>query len=312
MAPEQLEGKPTPASDQYALAIVVYEWLCGYCPFQGSLAEVHNLQLYEPPPSLLAKIPTLAPAVERVVMKALAKQPEQRFVTIQAFAEALEQASLHVQASPPPLFLRGDVGVQGHGHGNETLLATETFLSPSPSPLAVAPPHLAAQPFPVTMIANASIPAQPHLSRRVFLGSLIGLATIGGAGGLAWWLTQQEKQPGHATTPDPTRAPTATPIPSKSEASYIYTGHQDQVFTAAWSPNDSYIASAGGNSSSRRGDTAVHVWEAQTGHDVNSYTGHSSLVRMVAWSPGRPMASSSPLQVWIIPFRFGMRLLAKV
>ncbi|HAG97997.1 MAG TPA: hypothetical protein DCL75_03820 [Ktedonobacter sp.] len=302
MAPEQLEGKPTPASDQYALAIVVYEWLCGYCPFQGSLAEVHNLQLYEPPPSLLAKIPTLAPAVERVVMKALAKQPEQRFVTIQAFAEALEQASLHVQASPPPLFLRGDVGVQGHGHGNETLLATETFLSPSPPPLAVAPPHLAAQPFPVTMIANASIPAQPHLSRRVFLGSLIGLATIGGAGGLAWWLTQQEKQPGHATTPDPTRAPTATPIPSKSEASYIYTGHQDQVFTAAWSPNDRYIASAGGNSSSRRGDTAVHVWEAQTGHDVNSYTGHSSLVRMVAWSPdGSRIASASEdktVQVW--------------
>ncbi|TMC88612.1 MAG: serine/threonine protein kinase, partial [Chloroflexi bacterium] len=41
MAPEQLQGRPSPASDQYALGIVVYEWLCGSCPFQGPLAVVH-------------------------------------------------------------------------------------------------------------------------------------------------------------------------------------------------------------------------------------------------------------------------------
>jgi serine/threonine protein kinase len=36
MAPEQIRGKPRPASDQYALGIVVYEWLCGVRPFRGS------------------------------------------------------------------------------------------------------------------------------------------------------------------------------------------------------------------------------------------------------------------------------------
>jgi serine/threonine protein kinase len=35
MAPELIQGKPRPASDQYALGIVVYEWLCGERPFQG-------------------------------------------------------------------------------------------------------------------------------------------------------------------------------------------------------------------------------------------------------------------------------------
>ena len=35
MAPEQLQGKPRPASDQYALGIVTYEWLCGERPFRG-------------------------------------------------------------------------------------------------------------------------------------------------------------------------------------------------------------------------------------------------------------------------------------
>src|SRR5918912_761438 len=40
MAPEQLKGQPTPASDQYALAVLVYEWLCGQPPFCGSFPEL--------------------------------------------------------------------------------------------------------------------------------------------------------------------------------------------------------------------------------------------------------------------------------
>src|SRR5437899_6372087 len=38
MAPEQVQGKSRPASDQYSLAIITYEWLIGSCPFQGSFA----------------------------------------------------------------------------------------------------------------------------------------------------------------------------------------------------------------------------------------------------------------------------------
>src|SRR5207253_7232981 len=40
MAPEQFQGKARPASDQYALAVVVYEWLCGDLPFHGTGTEV--------------------------------------------------------------------------------------------------------------------------------------------------------------------------------------------------------------------------------------------------------------------------------
>ena len=92
-APEQIDGKARPASDQYSLAIVVYEWLCGSCPFEGSnLREVAMKHIFTPPPPLHSKVPMISPEIEQVVLKALCKDPLQRFENIQAFANAIEQA----------------------------------------------------------------------------------------------------------------------------------------------------------------------------------------------------------------------------
>src|SRR2546425_6159438 len=93
MAPEQIQAHPRPASDQYSLAIVVYEWLTGERPFHGSFTEIAIKHSVVPPPPLREKVPTILPDVEQVVMMALAKDPKERFGNIQAFANALEQAS---------------------------------------------------------------------------------------------------------------------------------------------------------------------------------------------------------------------------
>ncbi len=102
MAPEQLQGHPQPASDQYALGVIVYEWLCGTSPFHGTLIEVAMQHLTMPPPPLREQIPEISPAIEDVVLRALAKEPEQRFARVQDFAEALQDASL--VASTPLTF----------------------------------------------------------------------------------------------------------------------------------------------------------------------------------------------------------------
>jgi predicted ATPase/DNA-binding NarL/FixJ family response regulator len=99
MAPEQLQGHPQPASDQYALGVVVYEWLCGTSPFHGTLIEVAMQHLTMPPPPLREQLPELAPAIEEAVLRALAKEPEQRFRRVQDFAAALQDASLAASTS---------------------------------------------------------------------------------------------------------------------------------------------------------------------------------------------------------------------
>ncbi len=92
MAPEQFAGKPRVASDQYSLGIVVYEWISGERPFQGTSLEIYSQHLNIPPPSLKEKVSDLPDPVEQVVFQALEKEPKNRFGSIQAFANALEHA----------------------------------------------------------------------------------------------------------------------------------------------------------------------------------------------------------------------------
>jgi outer membrane protein assembly factor BamB/serine/threonine protein kinase len=108
MAPEQHTGYPCFASDQYALAVVVYEWISGTRPFQGTREWLAVQHVTAPPPSLLNQRPMLPSSVEQVVFKALSKTPEQRFATVQEFATALrvavQQATVSVvHAKEPPL-----------------------------------------------------------------------------------------------------------------------------------------------------------------------------------------------------------------
>ncbi len=97
MAPEQIQRHPCPASDQYALGVMVYEWLAGEPPFPGPGIAVLGQHLHQLPPSLCARLPELHPAVEDAVFRALAKNPGQRFGSASDFAIALEEACFATQ-----------------------------------------------------------------------------------------------------------------------------------------------------------------------------------------------------------------------
>lgn len=101
-APEHLSGRSSLASDQYALGVIVYEWLCGKPPFEGNPWEIVRQSLSEPPPPLREILSTIPLAIEQVVLKALAKDPQQRFPSSEDFADAFEHACLQERAAPSP------------------------------------------------------------------------------------------------------------------------------------------------------------------------------------------------------------------
>jgi len=96
-APEQIQGKPRQESDQYALGIMVYEWLTGKKPSTGEVQAIILQHIGVDPVPLHEKASDIPPEIETVVMRALAKEPQQRFGSIQKFATAFEQAC-HVPA----------------------------------------------------------------------------------------------------------------------------------------------------------------------------------------------------------------------
>lgn len=92
MAPEQIMGRPCLASDQYALGVIIYEWISGELPFDENASDLAWQHLHARPRSLRTWLPDLPQAVERVVLKALAKDPGKRFRSVVEFVNQLADA----------------------------------------------------------------------------------------------------------------------------------------------------------------------------------------------------------------------------
>jgi len=93
-APEQIQGRAVDGrTDQYALACLAYQLLTGTAPFERDQGlAVLLAHLSEPPPSLCSRMPGLPEAADRVLARALAKAPEERYGSCGDFADALREA----------------------------------------------------------------------------------------------------------------------------------------------------------------------------------------------------------------------------
>lgn len=94
VSPEQAQGLPlTPATDLYSLGVVLYEMLTGMPPFTGRTAvAVAMRHASAPPPPLRKRNPAIPPGVERLVLRALAKDPHCRYPSARALADAIAHA----------------------------------------------------------------------------------------------------------------------------------------------------------------------------------------------------------------------------
>lgn len=133
MAPEQFEGEVTMFADQYALGVILYELITGMVPFEGdspiALYKMHLEEEVRLPREFEGQLPNY---VERSIFKALAKEPEHRFESIQAFLDVLrdkewpEADALELQERYEKalwLYRRSDIA--GAGDALQALLAKD-------------------------------------------------------------------------------------------------------------------------------------------------------------------------------------------
>ncbi len=112
ISPEQAQGlNLTPATDLYSLGVVLFEALTGALPFEGtSVIAVAMQHATKAPPSLRALNPAVPHRVERLVRRALAKRPEQRFRAAREMAHALCHEAESLQRQMTPVAVSSRVG----------------------------------------------------------------------------------------------------------------------------------------------------------------------------------------------------------
>ncbi|HEY6408270.1 MAG TPA: serine/threonine-protein kinase [Ktedonobacteraceae bacterium] len=296
MPPEQMRGKAVPASDQYALAVVIYEWLNGDLPFHGSYGEIVNQQLHAQPPLLRKKVPTISSGIENVLLTALAKDPHKRFSSIMAFVQALqsEYAAVHSPAiaiGVPAAPIAGPIDMVPY---TPPISRGEVHPRP-PAPMTPAPTSTpAASNKHTPPIPPQKTKSGPSISRRAFVAGLVGVAALGGG---AAWLGLSQKWSISSLSSGSTNTSGNQVVNSDLPrgVTLIYRGHPARVNTSAWSPDGKRLASASD-------DHTIQVCDAKTGNTTLTYRGHSAEVYALSWSPdGKYLASAGAdktVQVW--------------
>jgi eukaryotic-like serine/threonine-protein kinase len=196
LSPEQARGAPvTAASDLYSAGVVLYEMLTGKVPFTGDsaieIAMKHVNELPQPPSTLRPEIP---PQLDQIVLRALAKEPEDRYQTAEEFIEDLErvEAGLPISratATAATALLAAPVGE-----------ATEVLSAESPTRVVAPPPAPTTPRRPPTYPPPGRYDEPPRKRRRwvpwLLVGLLLAAAALAG-----WWVYNQIQEQLEASEP---------------------------------------------------------------------------------------------------------------
>jgi serine/threonine protein kinase len=245
-APEQINGRPVDGqADQYALACLTFEALSGAAPFaRPEPMAVLWAHLSEPPPSLVMLRPDLPRGVDRVMTRALAKEPHQRYGSCRDFIDELRVAlglapyEAAVSSGPRAGVPRTDEGIRPE---------SATPVPDGEAGAAVTVPR----PDPRRGRHSSGESARPHRSR----GRRIGLAALAVVV-LAAAAAVAAATHGFTHRP-PTASQTAGLTITVSHVATLADPGSGGVYAATFSPNGKVLATADHNGRTYLWDTAT-------------------------------------------------------
>jgi eukaryotic-like serine/threonine-protein kinase len=187
LSPEQARGAPvTAASDLYSAGVVLYEMLTGKVPFTGDsaieIAMKHVNELPAPPSALR---PEVSQELDQIVLRALAKDPADRYQTAEEFIEDLERVEAGL-----PISRATSTAATALLAGAAAGEATE-LLGESPTRVVAPPPPPATPRRPPPVYPPASPYDEPPRRRRRWVPWLLVALLIAAAALAGWWAYNQ-------------------------------------------------------------------------------------------------------------------------
>jgi WD40 repeat protein len=296
--PEQISGSQlSPATDQYALASIIYVLLTGRPPFQPAyndpiaLLGMHLNNLVMPPSHIVKGLPL---ELDEVIIQALEKDPARRFASVKEFYEAYERAISPAMAPEivGSIPLVSVTPKSRNGNGTATLVSDlPSYEAPahstaiSPQPLVTEANYRLVTPPPTPSIPLISVeqpqenkppaPDKPLPSKWLLVGlPVLALVLLVGA---AYVLFDPFKK---------------EPVP---RAFALLAGHADRVTALAYAPDGKSLVSASA-------DKTLKLWDVASGQLKFTLTNHLGLVTSVSYAPdGKSVASGSfdhSIKIW--------------
>ena len=228
LAPEQIDGKPTPQTDQYAIGVMLYLCLTNALPYQNQ-ASVLLLRAimagkFAPPRTLRADLP---PKLEDIILRAMRTDPGERFDSVHALGRELwEFASPEARdrwqtyyfddrlKAPPKASTHAMPLIEAMARG---MAAPGRAVATPPAPAPAEPPRATPIHDSVALASTATAapavaakPARSGVNRRVMASLMAGGALVLAG---VWWMTSRRSE-----SVEPVKAATAAPVPTPAPA----------------------------------------------------------------------------------------------